>query len=108
MSDNRVEYHEGAIADIKSALTWYQKRSSKLALDLIEELQRATDTIREAPERWPIGKNNTRRFLLWRFPYAMIYSEQESVITIWAGRSREQTTRVLAQSPLNSRISLPN
>jgi toxin ParE1/3/4 len=84
MTARRVEYHEGAIADVKSALAWYQNRSAKAAMDFIEELQRAAETIREAPERWPAGKNNTRRFLLWRFPFAIIYSEEESVITIWA------------------------
>jgi toxin ParE1/3/4 len=84
MSAERVEYHEGAIADVKSAVAWYQRRSPKAAVDFIEELHRAADTIREAPERWSPGKNNTRRFLLWRFPFSIIYSEQESVITIWA------------------------
>jgi toxin ParE1/3/4 len=84
MSAKRVEYHQGASADVKSALVWYQKRSAKAALDFIEELDRAAETIREAPERWPIGTNNTRRFLLWRFPFAVIYSERASVVTIWA------------------------
>jgi toxin ParE1/3/4 len=84
MSGKRVEYHEGATADVKRAVAWYQKRSPKAALDFIEELHRAAATIREAPDRWPPGKNNTRRFLLWRFPFSIIYSEQESVITIWA------------------------
>ena len=84
MSAKPVEYHQGASADVKSAVAWYQKHSLKAALDFIEELHRAADTIREAPERWPIGKNDTRRFLLWRFPFAIIYSEQESVVTIWA------------------------
>jgi len=84
MSAKRVEYHEGAIADVKNAVTWYRKRSSKAALDFIEELHRAADTIREAPDRWPMGKNDTRRFLLWRFPFAIIYSEHRSVVTVWA------------------------
>src|ERR1044071_2891182 len=84
MSANRVEYHQDAIADIKSAVTWYQKRSSKAALDFIAELNRATETIRVAPERWPSGKDNTRRLLLWRFPFPIIYSEKESTITMWA------------------------
>jgi plasmid stabilization system protein ParE len=61
MSTKRVEYHEGAVADVKSAVAWYQDRSPKAALDFIDELRRAADTIREAPERWPRGKNNTRR-----------------------------------------------
>jgi len=84
MSANRVEFHQGAAADVKSAVAWYQKRSPKAALDFIEELRRATDAIRDAPERWPVGKNKTRRFLLWRFPFAVIYSEEESKIVIWA------------------------
>jgi plasmid stabilization system protein ParE len=84
MSAKRVEYHQGAIADVKSAVAWYQKRSPKAALDFIEELHRAADTIGEAPERWPAGRHDTRRFLLWRFPFVIIYSEQQSVVTIWA------------------------
>ena len=84
MSGKRVEYHQGASADVRSAVAWYRQRSPKVALDFIEELHRAAETIREAPDRWPIGKNNTRRFLLWRFPFAIVYSEQESVVTIWA------------------------
>ncbi|HTW57007.1 MAG TPA: type II toxin-antitoxin system RelE/ParE family toxin [Terriglobales bacterium] len=84
MSVRAVAYHEGATADVKQAVAWYQKRSPKAALDFIEELHRAAETIRDAPDRWPAGKNNTRRFLLWRFPFSIIYSERESVITIWA------------------------
>jgi len=84
MGVKRAEYHQGAIADVKNAVAWYQKRNPNVALDFIEELQRAADVISEAPERWPTGKNNTRRFLLWRFPFAVIYSEEESVVRIWA------------------------
>ena len=84
MSAKRVEYHEGAIADVKNAVAWYRDRSPKAAQDFVEELQRAAATIRAAPDRWPRGKNNTRRFLLWRFPFSVIYSEHESVITVWA------------------------
>lgn len=84
MSAKGVEYHEGAREDVKNAIAWYQKHSAKAAFDFIEELSRATTTIREAPSRWPLGKNNTRRFLLWRFPFCLIYSEEEAAIIIWA------------------------
>jgi len=40
MSVKHVEYHQGAIADIKRAVAWYQDRSRKAALDFIEELDR--------------------------------------------------------------------
>jgi len=36
MSAKLVEYHEGAIADVKSAVSWHQKRSPKAAVDFIE------------------------------------------------------------------------
>lgn len=84
MSAKRVEYHQAAAAEVRNAVAWYQKHSSNAAADFIAELHRAVNTIREAPERWPRGKNNTRRFLLWRFPFAIIYSEEKSAITIWA------------------------
>lgn len=84
MSGKRVKFHEGATADVKGAVGWYLERSDKAALDFVQELKRATETIQEAPDRWPRGKNHTRRFLLWRFPFSIIYSEDESAITVWA------------------------
>jgi plasmid stabilization system protein ParE len=102
MSAKRVEYHQGAVADVKSAVAWYQRRSPKVALDFIEELHRAADTIREAPERWPLGRNNTRRFLLWRFPFSIIYSAQEYNL---GRRSRQQATGVLGAPPLTCEFS---
>ena len=38
MSVKRVEFHQGASADVKNAVAWYRKRSPKAALDFIEEL----------------------------------------------------------------------
>jgi plasmid stabilization system protein ParE len=84
MSASRVVYHEGAAADVRSALVWYEKRSPKAAFDFVEELNRAAQVIQEAPERWPSGSDDTRRFLLWRFPFTIIYSQNEERITIWA------------------------
>jgi plasmid stabilization system protein ParE len=84
MGASRLVYHEGAAADVRSALAWYGKRNPKVALDFIEELNRAAGLIQKAPERWPCGSNKTRRFLLWRFPFTLIYSQKEEVVTIWA------------------------
>jgi toxin ParE1/3/4 len=84
MSLSRLEYHQGAIADVKSAVDWYKKRSSNAASDFIEELRQAAETILEMPERWPPAGNNARRFLLWRIPFSVIYSQHESTIKIWA------------------------
>ena len=84
MTVKRIEFHEGAATDLKNAVAWYQSRSRKAAADFVEEMQRATRTIRDAPERWPSGRNNTRRFLLWRFPFTLIYSNDQLRVTVWA------------------------
>jgi plasmid stabilization system protein ParE len=84
MSTSSVRYHQGATADVKSAVAWYLRRSLKAASDFVKELDRAVDTIRRGPERWPIRKGKTRQFLLWRFPFSVIYSAQEGAIVIWA------------------------
>ncbi|MGA8501517.1 MAG: type II toxin-antitoxin system RelE/ParE family toxin [Candidatus Sulfotelmatobacter sp.] len=84
MNTSRVRYHQGATEDVKSATIWYLGRSLKAAQDFVEELDRAVNTILEAPERWPMGESNARRFLLWRFPFSVIYSEHEGGIVIWA------------------------
>jgi hypothetical protein len=65
MDARRIEYHEGGRRGKRRNLV--SAPQFQAALDFIEELRRAADIIREAPERWPIGKNRTRRFLLWRF-----------------------------------------
>src|SRR5690349_17157268 len=83
MSANRVEYHEGAAADVRAAVLWYQKKSPKAALDFIDEINRATRIISRAPDRWPTGRAGTRRFVMWHFPFTLIYSRHHSLITIW-------------------------
>jgi hypothetical protein len=51
MGAKSVRYHQGASADVKSAVAWYRKGSPKAASDFVAELDRAVATIREGPER---------------------------------------------------------
>lgn len=74
MSVKPVESHPGTIVDVKSAVTWYRKRSPKAALDFIDELHRASDTIREALERWPLGKRSVRETLIEYLSQRMLRS----------------------------------
>jgi hypothetical protein len=41
----------------------------------VVELNRAIALIAEAPQRWPTGVRGTRRFLLQRFPFSVVYRE---------------------------------
>lgn len=76
MPTKAVELHEEAAADYDAAFDWYLERSPAAARAFDTEFERALGQISQAPERWAQGPYQTRRFLLRRFPYLVIYREQ--------------------------------
>src|SRR5271155_1043003 len=79
-----LDIHPAALAEIKSAVLWYQERSESAAEKFVAELYHAIDLIVGAPQRWPSAEHGTRKFALTRFPYAVIYKENETTIKILA------------------------
>jgi len=74
MAGKPVEINPAALAEFKSALGWYFERSGAAALKLVEELDRAIQ----------MADHSTRKFVLRRFPFAIIYREKLTVIQILA------------------------
>ena len=77
-TDFFVEFHDEASAEYDSAFDWYLERSSDAALNFDAEVNRAVAQIADAPKRWASGAHFTRRFLLRRFPFVLIYRERAS------------------------------
>jgi plasmid stabilization system protein ParE len=71
-----VDLHEEAAAEYDAAFDWYLQRSPDAALKLDAEFGRALAEIAQAPQRWASGPHHTRRFLLRRFPFLLIYRER--------------------------------
>jgi plasmid stabilization system protein ParE len=91
MASKQVEFHEAASLEFEAAFAWYFERSKRAAFRFALEVERAIATIADAPERFPAGISNTRRFLLQRFPFAVVYRELPYVIQVLAvahGRRR--------------------
>jgi len=84
MAVRSLEFHPQALAEFSTALGWYLQRSEAAASRLVAELDRAIDLVRGTPGRWPKGEHSTRKFVLRRFPFAVIYREKESVVQILA------------------------
>ena len=78
MPTKPVEFHNEAGAEYDAAFDWYLERSPDAALDFDTEVNRALVDIASAPHRWAAGPFSTRRYLLRRFPYILIYREQTS------------------------------
>jgi len=91
MASKKVEFHEEASAEYEAAFDWYFTRSAMAASKFAGELGHAIGVIAEAPQRWPGSIHGTRKFLLQRFPFAVVYRELPSVIQVVAiahGRRR--------------------
>jgi toxin ParE1/3/4 len=71
-----VELHEEAAAEYDTAFDWYLARSPDAALKFDAEFNRALVEIAQAPQRWVGGPHDTRRFLLRKFPFLLIYRER--------------------------------
>ncbi|HKR26044.1 MAG TPA: type II toxin-antitoxin system RelE/ParE family toxin [Acidobacteriaceae bacterium] len=70
---DELEIHPEALREITSAIAWYQARSESAASRFVDEIDSAINLIVQSPARWPSGKHGTRRFILQRFPFALVY-----------------------------------
>jgi toxin ParE1/3/4 len=79
-----VEFHPEAIAELEAAVEFYEKCVLSLGVDLRKDVEAAVQKIQEAPRRWISYGKQTRRFLLHRFPYLVVFLELDSKIWIIA------------------------
>jgi len=62
---------------------WYEERAPGLGLRFVLAVRAKADEIAEAPKRWPLAAG-TRRVLMGRFPYALVYREVVEEVEIVA------------------------
>ncbi|MHB8873260.1 MAG: type II toxin-antitoxin system RelE/ParE family toxin [Myxococcaceae bacterium] len=62
-----------AAGDARAAWRWYRERDPEAADVFLAEYDAALQRIADAPDRWPAFVAGTRRCLLHRFPYSVVY-----------------------------------
>jgi len=80
----RVEVHPEVYTELEEARSWYENNAAGLGSDFLDEIDRAIKTIQRAPEAWPFYMGNVRRFLVHRFPFAVLYRYDGFKIQIFA------------------------
>jgi toxin ParE1/3/4 len=75
MFPRRIDVHPEAVAEARAATQWYRERSVLAADAFLAELDRAVERIAEHPEMYPHYVGGTRRYLLQRFPFYLVYRE---------------------------------
>lgn len=84
MDSRKIEFHEEAGIEYEAAFEWYFVRSHLVASRFAAEVDRAIAAIAEAPTRWSDSVHGTRKFVLRRFPFAILYRELPFAIQVLA------------------------
>jgi plasmid stabilization system protein ParE len=79
-----LEYHAEALAEAEASARWYAERSASAALGFDAELDAAELAISEQPEIWAPYDHGTRRYLLRRYPFSVVYQVQTHRVVIVA------------------------
>ena len=82
MSD--LVWHEEALFEAEEATVWYRERDSRVAAAFVAAIEHAAAAITEAPSRWPSHTHGTRRYLVPRFPFSVVYRTRGEVVQVVA------------------------
>lgn len=80
----QIEYHPLAKSEIIDSGEWYDKQARGLGLEFLHDIQRAEQKLVENPLLYPFYEGETRRVLLDRFPFSVIYLFSEKTIQVIA------------------------
>ena len=79
------EFHPDAEAEFLESVGFYESKVRGLGEAFINEFESLIDSVCESPKQWKIEcEPNLRRASLSRFPFAIIYREQQTTIQILA------------------------
>ncbi len=91
MNGESLRIHPAALEEAEAAVDWYARRSRRAAGMFLDELDRAMDLIGQHPEQYPRHDFGTRRIVLRRFPFVIIFRKAVAgveIIAIAHGRRR--------------------
>jgi hypothetical protein len=80
----RFCFHAAAEWEFDEAVTYYETRQAGLGLEFAEEVHAAIARIIQYPDAWSLMSPNTRRCLVNRFPYGVIYRVKSGVVFVVA------------------------
>jgi toxin ParE1/3/4 len=76
--------HPKAWEEIEAAADWYLQRSPDASAGFLAPLFDGLENVSASPTRWPLYLYGTRRFVMERFPFSIIYLDKPEVVTVVA------------------------
>jgi len=84
MKSKPFRFHPEAREDFRDAIIWYRGHSPRAAAEFRVTVAEAIRRISEAPARWPEYSYGTRRLVLARFPFSIVYLDHLDAVQIVA------------------------
>ena len=91
MASQPLQFHPDARDEAFEAYDFYAQRSEDVGEAFLAELRAAGSAIQQSPQSWASYLYGTRRYLLKRFPFVVVYRVAETRVEILAvahGRRR--------------------
>ncbi|TKB52555.1 MAG: type II toxin-antitoxin system RelE/ParE family toxin [Nitrospira sp.] len=79
-----MTFHEKASAEVNEAATYYEERVPGLGVLFLVALEEAVQKVLANPEAWQVVGDETRRNLIRRFPYSLLYVIESDRIRVLA------------------------
>lgn len=73
-----IRFHAQAAEELREVKTWYAERDNTVAERLLKEVNNAIQRISADPESHPIELKEYRWVRVRRFPYRLIFEQQET------------------------------
>ena len=84
MTSLPIEVHPLAQNEADEAFEYYRERSWKVAQRFLAQLAIAREAIQQSPDSWQAYLYGTRRYLVARYPYVVVYRARKDRIEIIA------------------------
>lgn len=80
----KVRFHPAARAEVRKYRRWYFERSEAAEAGFVAELDHAIARIIESPLAYPLTTRGRRRFVLFKYPFDVVYNVHLADIEIIA------------------------
>lgn len=80
----KILFTPAARADLADAVRWYDTHAPHVVPQFRDALRAALIRIADHPKQFPRALKNTRRALLRRFPYILVFREMDEAIYVVA------------------------
>jgi plasmid stabilization system protein ParE len=84
MASKPFRFHPEAKEDFRDALRWYRARSAIASTEFRKTVSGAIRSVAQSSQLCPKYLYGTRRFVIQRFPFSVVYLDDPDLVTIIA------------------------